>query len=229
MGTKLQNINRNRSCQKLVISLLHSLTRILPRILEKTSRTSTHFLYQNTKYRKSQKSCVIINQKIWTNVEIDSIFQFYHYCNRLRISQRIHTIKNLQYALHIWNYPHVSESKSEKPTTTTYCGQSIFRLSVSEKGLRALRFRPTSANVMQGCQNNCCQSGNPNHGPFLPDVCQKNNHFECQLASSAGELNVASRNTEHNLPNPFLKNYWITSCNYQKVSNQNFARMTEGT
>jgi len=61
----------------------------------------------------------------------------------------------------------------------------------------ALNFCLISAKIMQYYQPNCCQSGNPTHGPFLLDVSPKNNHFECQLASSAGELNIASRNTEH--------------------------------
>jgi len=48
-----------------------------------------------------------------------------------KTQERIHDIKNLQYALRIYNCPQIPRFKSEKLTTTKYRGQPICRLSKS--------------------------------------------------------------------------------------------------
>jgi hypothetical protein len=59
--------------------------------------------------------------------------------------QKISTIKNWEYALRICKYPQIPEFNTENFVTTAYRGLSIYRLSSSRKGLRALAQHGTSA------------------------------------------------------------------------------------
>ena len=93
---------------------------------------------QETKKTTGQKACDIINLGKSDNRGLSAWISRYSNALIFYENTKNQHRGNLTYALHIWNCLHVSEFKSENSTTTTYWGQSGFRLSGCRKGLRAL-------------------------------------------------------------------------------------------